>query len=209
MPIYEHVDAATSEVMSSFWSAVTIVTEQAQITEVDALMHMKRSIIDRVRSAKPTELVDYTPDGRAALWRVRLMVWKGHSESDHELFADTDAPAHLDSPGSTLIQGLPGVAEWVWSMLQVAHPDAVFQDLNLVTLKHKLRTLRVALSNQQGPCAWRHRYLIGPGAPLPTAPDPQPDRAGGQPLLRSAVSQSPRPFMAIVRVAQEAPAPRR
>lgn len=201
MTIYETVDGATAEVMRAFWSAVTIVAEQAQVTEADAMMHMRRSVTDRVKAAKPTELVDYTPDGRSALWRVRLTIWTGNTADDQSLFADTDAPHPYERPGSTLIQGLPGVAEWAWDLIQQAHPGAAFQDISGPIIKHKLRTLRVALSNQGGEVVWRLRYVAEPAAGEPGQMQPGS-------LRGVRTSTAPRPFLAIVRVSQEAPAVR-
>lgn len=203
--IYETTDAATLEVMKAFWSAVSIVKEQASVTEADALMHMKRSVIDRVKAAKPTELCDYTPDGRSATWRVRLQIWRGMTHESLELVADTDPGPSLTSPGSTLIQGLPGVAAWAWSMIEQCHPGETISDLSLASITGKLRTLRVALSNQGGEVVWRLRYVINPPdvAPLPVHDGSRSLKGIGNQRSRAAM------YLAHVRVSQEAGTGRR
>lgn len=202
MTFYEILDGATDEVMRSFWSTVRIVSEQAQVTEADALAQMRRSVGDRVRAAKPTEAVDYTPDGRAALWRVRLTVWSGATEESRTLVADSDSPRPYEDHGSTLIQGLPGVAEWAWELISQAHAGRELLDLSLPAIKHKLRTLRVALSNQGGECLWRLRYMV--------APDSAPvERVPGSLRGLDHRERVDAPYMAVVRVCQEAPALRK
>lgn len=206
MSIYEIVDGATAELMASFWEHVRVVTAQGAITEADALRHMKRSATDRIKAAKPNELVDYVPDGRAATWRVRLTIWRGSSDANRELFADTDSPKPYEAPGSELVQGLPAVANWTWALIQQAHPGATLQDIDAATVHRRLPTLRVALSNQRGEVVWRHRYIVAADE-TPTAPrDPDALKS-----LRDVASRTrgAAPFMAIVRISQESGTGRR
>jgi hypothetical protein len=201
MAIYEHVDGATEEVMRAFWTAVSIVTEQAQVTEADALMHMRRSVADRLKAAKPAHAVDYQPDGRSALWRVRMTIWRGVQLDT--LYADTDEGKPLEYAGATLIQGLPAVALWAWELIGAAHPGRTISDLDQASVLHKLRSLRVALSNQDGACIWRLRYVVEPEAAPATG---QPARGSLRGVGQGA--RGPEYHMAHIRVTREAEAPR-
>ena len=200
-PVYAITDAAAVDVMAAFWNAVAIVRDQAGVLEADALQHMRRTITEHVKRAKPSQLVDYRADGRAALWRVRLTIWRGATEAQRELFADTDAPKRYEDPGSELIQGLPAVAQWAWDLITQAHAGSTIADLSLATMRARLGTLRVALSNQGGEVVWRHRYIVAPAA-AETSDAPRQLRD-----IRAA--RRPEPFLAIVRISQEAPAERR
>lgn len=204
-PIYAIVDGAAVDVMAAFWSAVAIVRDQASVMEADALQHMKRTIIAHVKAAKPSGLVDFKPDGRAATWRVRLTIWRGATASNLELVADTDAPAPYERPGAELIQGLPAVAQWAWELIGQAHPGATIKDLSLATMTARLRTLRVALSNQGGEVVWRHRYIVEPRA----VETPEPSERRSLRDVANAGTRQPEVFLAIVRISQEAGTGRR
>lgn len=196
MSIYEHVDGATEEVMRAFWTATAVLTEQAQVTEADALMHLKRSVTDRIKAAKPAHAIDYQPDGRSALWRVRMTIWSGVQLDT--LYADTDDGRPLEHAGATLIQGLPAVATWAWELIQQAHAPRAIADLDQASVLHKLRSLRVALSNQDGACVWRLRYVVLPDEGAAGGAVPGSLRGVGQ------RSRGPEYHLAHVRVSREA-----
>lgn len=202
MAIYEYVDALAEAVEREIWATIPIIAEQAGVTMPDALNAAKRVLLDRIKALKPAHGVDYRDDGRAALWRVRMQIWEGES-----LFADTDegppSPEALNAQGKTLIYGLPEVARWALELIRTAHPDQALDGVDEATLLGKLRTVRVALSTQNGACAWRIRYAAWPEA----AAQDSAERPTNLLKARAAQSPSPRHFMAMVRLSREERAP--
>lgn len=164
MSIYEYVDPTGDEMERLFWSLVPLIAEQADVTEADAFMHIKRNWTDRIKALKGYSGIDYKDDGRAAAWRVRLMIWRVGHEGQEDLFADSDAGARFDqhdvAPGQTIIYGLPNVAAWVRELADMAHPGAVLDGMSEHTLANKIKSLRVALSNSGGRSTWRIRYSV-------------------------------------------------
>jgi hypothetical protein len=202
MAIYDYVDALAEAVEREIWATVPTIAEQAGVTVPDALNAAKRVLLDRIKAIKPTHGVDYRDDGRAALWRVRMQIWEGES-----LFADTDegppSPEALSAQGKTLIYGLPEVARWALELIRSAHPEQPLDGVDEATLLGKLRTVRVALSNQGGACAWRIRYAAWPAPVLQETAE----RPSNLLKMRHAQSPSPRHFMAMVRLSREERAP--
>lgn len=195
------LNLATDEVMNAFWHSVGILASEEALPEADAFAHLRQTVHARIKGAKITHGVDYVPDGRSARWRVRLTIWRGPSDRG-DLHADSDFPADLERPGTTLIHGLPAVAEWVWGLIEQAHPGRAIEELSLVAIKHKLRTLRVALSNQHGSCAWRLRYSVAPDA-TPVV------RVPGSLRGLDKQDQEAESFLAFVQVSREEPALRK
>jgi|SRR5579859_2233553 len=200
MSIYEIVDPTTVELEKLFWSLVPVVAEQAEVTQADAIFHLRRAWGDKLKSFRTYEAVDFRDDGRAAAWRVRLTIWAGQDHAS--LYADTDDARPLDQDGSTILYGLSAVASWVRELCISAHPNATLDGLSEATLATKIKSLRVALSNQGGACIWRLRYTATPAAPEA----PQPGQAGpGVNLLKTARASTPRVehMLAHVRVTRE------
>lgn len=165
MAIYEYVDPTAVELKNLFWSLVPVVAEQAGVTEEDAVFHMRRLWVDEIKAIKITHGVDYREDGRAAAWRVRLMLWRIGPQGQRDLHADSDLGSRFDrngpAPGQTVIYGLPAVAEWVNELCTAAHSaDSVIEGISVETLLRKIRSLRVALSNAGGEAMWRVRYDV-------------------------------------------------
>lgn len=163
MAIYEYVDPTVVELKRLLWSTVTLVAEQAAVTEADALYQVRRKWMDELKAIKVSEAIDYRDDGRAATWRVRLMVWRKGPQGQADLHADSDAGARFDQynvdPGATLIHGLPAVADWVLDLCGQAHPGATLEGLDKAILTSKTKSLRVALSNSRGHSVWRINYI--------------------------------------------------
>lgn len=167
MTIYQYTDPAAEEMLALFWSLVPVIAEQAGVTEADAVFHIRRAWADKLKALKFTEGIDYKDDGRSAAWRVRLMIWRLGERGQEELYADSDAGAQFDqynaAPGSTVIYGLPAVAEWVRELCTQAHaPGSLLDGLDQGTLGTKIKSLRVALSNAGGRSTWRLRYTVAP-----------------------------------------------
>lgn len=213
MSIYQFTDPTADEVESLFWSLVPVVAEQARVTEADAFHHMQRVWLDRIKGIKPHHAIDHAPDGRSAIWRVRLMIWRTGPEGQEELHADSDPEATFNTsavaPGSTLLNGLPTVVSWVRELATQAHPHGILEGLEEQVLLHKVRSLRVSLSNQGGECVWRLRYTVRPEVvEAPPATPAQPGalvpRVGGENRLRVAAQASrPQHFRANVYVQRE------
>lgn len=211
MSVYQYIDPTADEAEGLFWSLVPVVAEQAGITHADAFYHIQRTWVDRLKGMKPHHAIDHAPDGRSAIWRVRLMIWRTGPEGQEELHADSD-PELAFSPdnvaaGSTLINGLPTVATWVRELAIQAHPHGILEGLEAQVLAHKIKSLRVALSNQGGDCVWRLRYTVTPEA-APEAPRPAGAglvrREPGVSLLKTTAQASrPQHFRANVYVQRE------
>lgn len=201
MSIYSFVDPTGDEMERLFWSLVPLIAEQASVTEADAFLHIKRNWADRLKGLKGYAGIDYKDDGRAAAWRVRLMIWRLGDQGQEDLFADSDAGArftqHDVDPGQTIIYGLPGVADWVRELTDSAHPGAVLDGLDQGTLTHKVKSLRVALSNSGGRSTWRIRYTA--------TTQPPADAAPGSNILKAARGRGPasQRYMASVYVQRE------
>lgn len=198
MSIYEYADPAVDEVMRTFWSLVPVVAEQGKVTEADAVAAMRRELVDRAKALKLTHGVDYADDGRAALWRVRLTVWNGLAYDN--CIADTDPERPPTDEGATLIAGLPAVAAWARELIEQLHPGRELDGIAEHVLANKIKSLRVALSTQNGSCVWRLRYTVQPekreaGAPLQRTP--------GSLRGVSRLANTPEHLMAIVRVSRE------
>lgn len=169
MSVYEYVDPTVQQMDSLFWSLLPVVAEQAGITPDDALYHMRRAWGDRLKAYKSHLAVDFRDDGRAAAWRVRMMIWKTDElDQPGERVADSDPAAAFNeqhiAPGSTIIMGLPAVADWARDLALSCHaardPGATIDGLEPAELTRKLKSLRVALSNSGGRSAWRLRYAV-------------------------------------------------
>lgn len=197
MSVYAYVDPTAEQATELFWSLVPVVSEQAGITEPDAFRLMRRAWLDVIQDIKPHHAIDHMGDGRSAIWRVRLTIWGG--EEYQSLLADTDDGRDLGAEGVTLLNGLPAVSAWVRELTAQAHPGCTLDGLSEITLAGKIKSLRVALSNQGGTSIWRLRY-----AATPAVVDPAPVEAGTN-LLKSAraAARGPQFFMAHVRVSRE------
>lgn len=200
MSIYEVVDPTTAELERLFWSLVPVVAEQAQVTQADAVFHLRRAWSDRLKGFRTYESVDFRDDGRAAAWRVRLTIWTGPDNGS--LVADTDDGRPSEADGTTILYGLSAVADWVRELTAQAHPGCVLDGLSEATLATKIKSLRVALSNQGGASIWRLRYAATP-AVVEAAPAVQ--TGPGVNLLKAARQLTPRveTFLAHVRVSRE------
>lgn len=202
MSVYQFVDPTADQAEDLFWSLVSVVAEQAGVTEGDAFMLMRRAWSDRIKALKPHHAVDHQGDGRSALWRVRMTIWTGPGMDS--LVADTDHPKPLDQDGATVLCGLAQVGAWVRELAELAHPGRALEGLSAATLESKIKSLRVSLSNQGGACVWRLRYTVSP----PAEPQPLQLVTGS---LRGVAERSAGYFphhMAHVRIAREEAAPR-
>lgn len=200
MSIYEHVDPTTTELESAFWSAVHAVAESAGVTVPDAHYHVQRAWTDRLKKLKPHEAVDYRDDGRAAAWRVRLMLWRIGPQGQEDLVADSDPGAaysqHHTDPGQTILYGLPAVAAWVLDLCTMYHGGATLDGIDLASLLHKTKSLRVALSNSGGHSSWRIRYTA-------TSKPRQTDNTSHNALRDLARSETSQRYMVTVSVLRE------
>jgi hypothetical protein len=103
-------------------------------------------------------------DRRAARWRVRVRLYL---EGNPRPSADTDPELPDDAPGTTVIAGLPGVAEHVADLARDFHGDAELIGLEMPTLRQRLKSLRPTLSRRGGNGVWRIPYMVkGPNRQL-------------------------------------------
>lgn len=199
MSIYQFTDPTAEEMTRLFWSLVPVVAEQAAVTPEDAVTHMRRAWADALKAIRTHQGIDYRDDGRAALWRVRLMLWRSGPQGQQDLFGDSDSGARYDqydvAPGLTTLRGLSAVADWARELCAQAHPHATIEGLSAEALALKIKSLRVALSNAGGRATWRLRYTATPIADTTAAP---PTNA-----LKRPASGAPQHFMAVVYVQRE------
>lgn len=169
MSIYPIVDAASDELLQAFHSLVPVVAEQAGVSEPDALYHLRRTLMDRLKGLKLSDRIDYKDDGRTATWRVRLQIWHATGgEEQASCVADTDPDKsfelHNIAPGATLVSGIPGVARWALEMIEQYHassdPGCILDGMSEGVLASKIRSVRVSLSHGAGSCVWRLRYSV-------------------------------------------------
>lgn len=161
MSFLQSLNLAADEIMSAFWHSVGVLAESESVPEADAFAQLKAAVQSRIKAVKVLHGMDYVPDGRSARWRVRMIIWpEPVDRTEPAADSDPDHASNLDYPGDTLIHGLPGVAQWAWDLIHTHHDGAEITGLSLDAIKHKIRGLRVSLSNQGGSCAWRLRYTV-------------------------------------------------
>lgn len=194
MSIYQYVDPTADQAEELFWSLVSVVAEQAGVTDADAFHHTRRVWVDRLKALKPHHAIDHPGDGRSAIWRVRLTVWGG-PDKDTQM-GDSDSGRPFEQDGATLLSGLGAVAAWVRELVPQLHPGYTLDGLEEAVLANKLKSLRVALSNASGSAIWRLRYIASPpAAPLEHTPG----------SLRGIAAHrgGPQAFLAHVRITRE------
>lgn len=209
MSIYAHVDPTTRQMEELFWSLVPVVAEQTGVADTDAFAHMRRAWIEGLRELRISNAIDYRADGRAAAWRVRLIIWRtDQNEQAQDRIADSDPRGVFETyeidPGSTIIYGLPAVADWALDLITACHAarDAAgtIEGLSASALASRIKSLRVALSKSGGKSVWRLRYSVSTPAAEP------PERLPGAPPSLSYRAGAPSPlqhFCAYVYVQRE------
>lgn len=99
-------------------------------------------------------------DGRQAHWRIRVRLFA--SGNMDEAVADSDADLPADSPGTTVLAGLPGVAEHLGALVANYH-GAPGAGLDTASMAHRLKGLRPTLSRNKGKATWRVGYEVPQG----------------------------------------------
>lgn len=195
MSLHDNIDGTLPELERAFWASTRIVAEQSAITVEDASRHMLRRWTAHLKDFRIHHAIDYADDGRAASWRVRLMLWRQGPQGQSDLAGDSDPGARFDQyavePGATVLFGLPAVATWALDLCTAAHPGATLDGLDAAIMARKLKSLRVALSNAGGESTWRLRYGVSRAA----VPD------GANPLRERGASTQQ--FMAAIHVKRE------
>lgn len=96
-------------------------------------------------------------DGRAVRWRVRVRLYNTARMDEPEADSDDDLPA--DKPGTTILSGLPAVAEHLAILASGFHKQPP-KGLDMNTLRHRLNSLRPTISRRGGNAVWRVPYRI-------------------------------------------------
>lgn len=133
--------------------------------------------IDEMLAALDPESMDYLRDrvpkrdGRSALYRVRLQLFKNGS-----LEADTDPEEEMNAPGAETIRGLVAVGQWARDIITAAHhADLVassvrhthpgtprtIEGLSDEDIVKSIKSLRPSLSRNGGSHFWRLPYSLG------------------------------------------------
>lgn len=209
--LFAAVDTATEELIDAFWTLVHGVASDTKTPPADVLHYFKRTAIAQLRELKASHGIDRVDDGRAAFWRIRTRICDIHDDC----IADSDperrfTPGEI-APGASVIAGLPSVAREVLAMIELCHaeldPGCAIEGVSEPILLSKLRSLRVALSNQGHNCVWRLRYIVRPpsetGGPVQQHPG-HGGLSGATPhAFRAGARREPRHFCAYVYVQRE------
>lgn len=117
---------------------------------------------DTVYADIVTRLVENLPqsvknasDKRAAAYRVRLTLF-----AQGGLVADSDPELVVNAPGTEIIYGLQGVAQWARDIILGFHPDEPIGGLEDDTLIKSIKSLRPSLSRNGGAHNWRLPYTV-------------------------------------------------
>lgn len=114
-----------------------------------------RTLIDTLRTIAADGV---RSDGRAIPWRCRLRLFDMQGAKHADPVADTDPDKEADQMGETIILSLPAVASWI-AELACAHHGGPCSGLDAFTLRRKLHSLRVQISNRKdGTGCWRLDY---------------------------------------------------
>lgn len=145
---------------------------QGMLTHLWALAHQQAQAVP---GADPALLVDAVmaeanamhtaaskEDGRAAMWRVRIRLYR---ENDPDtLQADSDPDLSPDLPGTMVIDGLPKVGQALHRIAFLYHSqeggDPALQGLDSESLKQRIKSLRPTLSRRGGSATWRVPYVV-------------------------------------------------
>lgn len=108
-------------------------------------------------------------DKRAQAWRVRIRLYRaGQSVPE----ADTDPELPEGAAGSTVLSGLPAVAEELASLAALFHGQPC-AGLEAATLERRIASLRVSLQRGSGAAVWSVPYQVALlPSPLPVAGRP-------------------------------------
>jgi hypothetical protein len=99
-------------------------------------------------------------DARTAKWRVRVRLYDMRQPDEPEADSDPDLPPGHD--GAKICHGLPGVAEWLLELVADYHGEQC-GGMDLMTLRHRLKSLRPTLSRRGGNAVWRVPYVCSRG----------------------------------------------
>lgn len=118
-------------------------------------------VLDAVQAIRPVS-AQLERDKRASYWRVRLRLF---DETSGALEADSDVELPTEAPGSTVVRGLPGVAEWAGELVHGFHGarNEVAGWLDNSTAQKRLKSLRPTLSRNNGKATWRVDYPVNSG----------------------------------------------
>ncbi len=114
-----------------------------------------------------------TMDARTQAWRIRVRLY--HRDRRDEPEADSDPDLSPDRQGTTVVHGLPAVAEEL-SVLASRYHGVECIGLEREVLLHKLKSLRPTLSRRGGDAVWRVTYTTPTGewlARVDVAREPQ------------------------------------
>lgn len=85
-------------------------------------------------------------DGRAAIWRARIRLYRADREK--EVIADSDAHADPRADGKTLHISIPAMMQWVVEFVE-KYSHGVPMGLDSATLQRRTRSFRTQLSTRK------------------------------------------------------------
>lgn len=180
------VACSVVDVMEHVWAEVKSLKDLMNSTDAACYGAIRAALVSELKKARPN-----VRDARTSAWRVRIMLHRS-DDAYAEIHADTDPNKPMDEPGTTIIHGLPAVAEFVAEMAELAHPGRIVRGLDSATLAHSLLGFRPSLSRQGGDAIWRPRY---------TVQNAEASEPSATPSLRNLPSNmAAQPWVALVRV---------
>jgi hypothetical protein len=161
MTISEQVAGAVDILSRGIQESADIIAAQNGINNAEALSLVWRGLLDIYGTASVVET-----DARTAKWRIRIRLYDMRQPNEPQ--ADTDPELPADAVGTTVLRGLPAVADEVISLANIFHNSPKpLMGMNTEELDRRLRGLRPTLSRRGGNAVWRIPYdtfeTWGPG----------------------------------------------
>lgn len=142
---------ATAAILDAVRGAADTIATTYQEDNATVLALLWARVADSFKTRSRNE-----NDGRMSKWRCRFRIYRDNAQD--EPYADSDAELPPDRPGTSILTGLPGVADEVAALASVCHPGTVIVGLSQEELDRKLKGLRPTLSRRGGNATWRVPY---------------------------------------------------
>lgn len=152
MTISEQVSGAVDMLARGLQESADIIAAQNALDNAEALRLVWRGLCNKFSTHSPTDI-----DARTVNWRIRIRLYDQRQPNDPA--ADTDPELPPDRPGTTILRGLPAVADEVIQLARAFHnsPEPL-KGLSTEELDRRLRGLRPTLSRRGGNAVWRLPY---------------------------------------------------
>lgn len=152
MTISDQVSGAVNILARGLQDSADLIAAENGLNNADAVQLIWRGL-GAVYSGRSAAEVD----GRAAQWRIRIRLYDMRQPDEPQ--ADTDPELPPDQAGTTILRGLPAVADEVMQLANAFHASPrPLKGMNPEELDRRLRGLRPTLSRRKGNAVWRIPY---------------------------------------------------